>query len=511
MDASIGQGDDEPSLEDLPQALKNKLEKKLGEGNGVDQPDSKKSRREILCEQCNNSQSKYTCPKCAFRSCSVACVKQHKVERLCDGMPQKWTAVAKISEFSPLTSTRDQGFLHDIKDKVLPEGSNGDQNSEAQNGDVQRQRPKMFSAVINYLLGSCRMRRIWLSINEENEAEGSRHEGFSDTIFWTIKVTFARSKNWEWASMPEKAQTTKVLEVVGLENSEKEAQEQNEEKKEGIKVEVVDKEEIIPTESPSGDIEDGELPSDHEENGTSEIAEENDRQSAPEEVVLDDFEAVDPVEDVGVAPEDDDSELLSHSYVVSNIPETLTVRTLIRQFAQPKVYGPVISKSDLDLEKMDPFLKHPGELIAYMPVNCNGTTRYYGIDTERSFLDNLRNRFVVGRPELIILLNKDPRVMVAPTSEEIDNLHQQRKDKQHNESPHFHRKPRNNYNNYNNNRGGFGHRRGGGGGNRPQRGGSNFQNRGPKRHYQHREDPLENILASSNIRQKDIAAMGPAP
>lgn len=38
-------------------------------------------RREMMCEACNEVQSKYTCPKCAFRSCSVDCVKQHKEER----------------------------------------------------------------------------------------------------------------------------------------------------------------------------------------------------------------------------------------------------------------------------------------------------------------------------------------------------------------------------------------------------------------------------------------------
>lgn len=37
-----------------------------------------KEKRLINCEICNENQSKYTCPKCLLRTCSLECIKKHK-------------------------------------------------------------------------------------------------------------------------------------------------------------------------------------------------------------------------------------------------------------------------------------------------------------------------------------------------------------------------------------------------------------------------------------------------
>ena len=38
-----------------------------------------------MCEQCGAEESKYTCPGCQHRTCSLACVKQHKAASGCSG------------------------------------------------------------------------------------------------------------------------------------------------------------------------------------------------------------------------------------------------------------------------------------------------------------------------------------------------------------------------------------------------------------------------------------------
>lgn len=49
------------------------------------------------CSSCN-APSKYRCPKCSVFSCSLDCVKAHKVETKCDGIRDK-TAFVPIDEF----------------------------------------------------------------------------------------------------------------------------------------------------------------------------------------------------------------------------------------------------------------------------------------------------------------------------------------------------------------------------------------------------------------------------
>ncbi len=41
-----------------------------------------------------------------------------------------------------------------------------------------------------------------------------------------------------------------------------------------------------------------------------------------------------------------------YTYRVNNIPDTLTINTLLRQFIEPKKIGSIVSASDLDSDKM---------------------------------------------------------------------------------------------------------------------------------------------------------------
>lgn len=142
------------------------------------------------------------------------------------------------------------------------------------------------------LLKSAQQRRIWLKISSPNEACESRHEQFSDTIFWTLTIKFLRE--------------------VKQPNAD------------GLLEAIIDKEE-----------------------GASEIEE--------------------------------------HFYTVKNIPESLTVLTLLRQFLEPKPFSPVISPSELDSTKIRAFqeagLEH---ILLYMKVPVGEKERYFYIINVRS-------------------------------------------------------------------------------------------------------------------------------
>jgi hypothetical protein len=64
-----------------------------------------------------------------------------------------------------------------------------------------------------------------------------------------------------------------------------------------------------------------------------------------------------------------DSTQLCSQHTVENIPESLRVVTLLRQFLEPKPHGSVVSKDQLNLEKLEPFIQ------AFSQMYGNGNKR----------------------------------------------------------------------------------------------------------------------------------------
>lgn len=87
--------------------------------SGFNGPPAKKLKTEINCEQCGISKSKYTCPKCSFRTCSLPCVKLHKDSTKCDGKREKFDIVKKESQFNDEISIKDQTFLAGVTEGLV--------------------------------------------------------------------------------------------------------------------------------------------------------------------------------------------------------------------------------------------------------------------------------------------------------------------------------------------------------------------------------------------------------
>lgn len=218
------------------------------------------------------------------------------------------------------------------------------------------------------------------------ELQGSRHECYSDTIFWSITLTFKKTKDWE----PKQFLTAAAAEVAPP---------------------------TVPTSS--SDVEDGELSEEVEE--TDEKAEEGAEPGAK----MDEDEGI--VEDTVPAQVNVDGELSSWSYTATNIPESLRFCTLVKQFLRPKEFGTVVSKSDLDLDALEPFLKAPNSYLLYLQVECGATERFYPLDPEKSIVDNLRNKFLCGHPEVLVVLDQDPHLFPPPAEAELEQLRADRR------------------------------------------------------------------------------------
>ncbi|XP_040216489.1 box C/D snoRNA protein 1 [Rana temporaria] len=79
------------------------------------------------CGTCGSEEAKYKCPRCMKYSCSLPCVKKHKVESACNGVRDK-TAFVPLNTFGDIDLLNDYRFLEDagrvsdcaLRDSTLP-------------------------------------------------------------------------------------------------------------------------------------------------------------------------------------------------------------------------------------------------------------------------------------------------------------------------------------------------------------------------------------------------------
>ncbi|XP_057978732.1 uncharacterized protein LOC131165085 isoform X1 [Malania oleifera] len=71
-------------------------------------------KESAVCEQCKSNPSKYKCPGCSLRTCSLACVKAHKQRSGCTGKRQQ-TQFVPLSQFDDNVLFSDYNLLEDVK------------------------------------------------------------------------------------------------------------------------------------------------------------------------------------------------------------------------------------------------------------------------------------------------------------------------------------------------------------------------------------------------------------
>ncbi|KAK2367175.1 HIT-type Zinc finger family protein [Trifolium repens] len=72
------------------------------------------SKRLIQCEECKSNPSKYKCPGCSIQSCSLPCVKAHKLRTGCTGKRNQ-TQFVPISQFNDDILLSDYNLLEEVK------------------------------------------------------------------------------------------------------------------------------------------------------------------------------------------------------------------------------------------------------------------------------------------------------------------------------------------------------------------------------------------------------------
>lgn len=70
-----------------------------------------------LCEVCNITKAKYTCPRCEVKTCCLKCNKIHKVELECDGTRDK-TKFVPLKKMTNFDLSSDYRMLEEVTRSV---------------------------------------------------------------------------------------------------------------------------------------------------------------------------------------------------------------------------------------------------------------------------------------------------------------------------------------------------------------------------------------------------------
>lgn len=142
------------------------------------------------CSSCAEP-SKYTCPGCAARSCSLLCVRAHKEASGCTGQRATSTYRA-MSNFDEQTLLRDYRFLEngtrtlDSADRRLQKAAPNEPQAQATQSPARRE-----------LLREARRRGVLLELlpqgMQRQRENTSRHARREHTLRWRVEVVFCKA------------------------------------------------------------------------------------------------------------------------------------------------------------------------------------------------------------------------------------------------------------------------------------------------------------------------------
>jgi len=141
------------------------------------------------CKVCLKNPSKYKCPKCSLKTCSLNCVKLHKERYKCTGVPDK-AAFVGLKSFTMDQIQKDVGYLTDVIDTT-------NRNSKKFAYDYGDTKVEGRFKQLRYI---CRAKRnctlkIGPTVFETYKKNKSYYKRQEDTIFWTIGCTLIREND----------------------------------------------------------------------------------------------------------------------------------------------------------------------------------------------------------------------------------------------------------------------------------------------------------------------------
>ncbi|XP_028402138.1 box C/D snoRNA protein 1-like [Dendronephthya gigantea] len=143
-----------------------------------------KTERLPFCNSCGSSDSKYRCPRCDAVSCSLACVKKHKVLNSCSGQRDKTKYINK-SEYNEQNLLSDYRLLEETNRVVDNAQRDHKRKKQFFSSNVKRLRVEAAKKGVN-------LRLMPVSFQKRKENTSFFHFK-SKVIMWRIKWEFPQA------------------------------------------------------------------------------------------------------------------------------------------------------------------------------------------------------------------------------------------------------------------------------------------------------------------------------
>ncbi|KAI8985453.1 hypothetical protein BDB01DRAFT_88013 [Pilobolus umbonatus] len=145
-----------------------------------------------LCQTCQVNNWKYKCPRCHITSCSVECVKKHKIERECSGERDRVVYVP-MSKYNESTMMNDYTYLEEV-------ARQSDSLSRSRREMAMTKQGKSIPR-LKFLQKQAKLNHIDLihlpAAMSRHKLNQSNYSNLKRQIFWSIEVHFCRSNKSE--------------------------------------------------------------------------------------------------------------------------------------------------------------------------------------------------------------------------------------------------------------------------------------------------------------------------
>ncbi|KAK8860228.1 Box C/D snoRNA protein 1 [Tritrichomonas musculus] len=138
----------------------------------------------MLCQVCGKHESKYTCPACQIRSCSLECVKRHKAEKGCSGIKPKTTYVP-LDKMDSNMLMKDCALLDEVRSAVIHANDKFHKTKKPQWQKILEKQCQERGITIRF------MPKEMTRSKENNTRCRSK---LNQTIYWTCRFRF-RNEN----------------------------------------------------------------------------------------------------------------------------------------------------------------------------------------------------------------------------------------------------------------------------------------------------------------------------
>ncbi|XP_055695026.1 box C/D snoRNA protein 1 [Lutzomyia longipalpis] len=139
-----------------------------------------------MCEVCQVTDAKYTCPRCEVKTCSLPCLNIHKKELECSGLRDK-TRYIPIKKMTTMDYMSDYNFLEECTRFVHKRKRS---NGKHLHGDLPQHLHRLRMIV--------RQRKIQLQFLGRNftkrKMNGTYYDGRARRIFWTVEWMFLHAE-----------------------------------------------------------------------------------------------------------------------------------------------------------------------------------------------------------------------------------------------------------------------------------------------------------------------------